>query len=165
MNEADGSAHGFHSESVDTSLAQNLGRWALGAMLMFAGTSHLTFNRKAFLAQVPGWIPINADAVVLASGVVEIVLGLSLIGLRTWRVRVGCIVAAFFVAIFPGNISQLTTHTDSFGLNTDAKRAVRLVFQPFLVIWSLWSTGAWASLKARRAALSTTTVVPSSHVG
>jgi uncharacterized membrane protein len=140
----------FHAELVDTSTAQNVGRWALGGMLIVAGTSHLTWNRKAFLAQVPTWIPIDADTVVLASGVVEIVLGLSLLVLRTRRVPVGWIVAAFFVAIFPGNISQLMTHTDSFGLDTDAKRGARLVFQPLLVLWSLWSTGSWAARKGMK---------------
>jgi uncharacterized membrane protein len=145
---AEESIRRFHAALVDTSTAQNIGRWALGGMLIVAGTSHLTWNRKAFLAQVPSWIPIVADTVVLASGVVEILLGLSLLVLRRRRVPVGWIVAAFFVAIFPGNISQLMTHTDSFGLDTDAKRAGRLVFQPLLVIWSLWSTGAWAARKA-----------------
>jgi uncharacterized membrane protein len=146
--EAEESLRRFHAVLVDTSTAQNIGRWALGGMLIVAGTSHLTWNRKAFLAQVPTWIPMDADTVVLASGVVEILLGLSLLILRKRRVAVGWIVAAFFVAIFPGNISQLMTHTDSFGLDTDAKRAGRLVFQPLLVVWSLWSTGAWAARKA-----------------
>lgn len=149
--EADESVRRLHADLADTSTAQNLGRWALAGMLIVAGTSHLTWNRKAFLAQVPKWVPMNADAVVVASGFVEILLGLSLFVLRTRRVPVGWIVAAFFVAIFPGNISQLMTHTDSFGLDTDAKRAGRLVFQPLLVVWSLWSTGAWASWRARSA--------------
>ena len=143
--EADEALRPFHAGLVDTSTAQNVGRWALAGMLIVAGTSHLTWNRQAFRSQVPRWVPMNADAVVLASGVVEILLGLSLVVLRTRRIPVGWIVAAFFVAIFPGNISQLMTHTDSFGLDTDAKRATRLVLQPLLVVWSLWSTGASAA--------------------
>jgi uncharacterized membrane protein len=148
--EADESLRRLHAGLVDMSAAQNVGRWALAGMLVVAGTSHLTWNRKAFLAQVPKWVPMNADTVVLASGVVEVLLGLSLVGLRTRRIPVGWVVAAFFVAIFPGNISQLTTHTNSFGLDTDAKRAARLVFQPLLVVWSLWSTGAWAARRRHR---------------
>ena len=119
-------------------------------MLLFAGTSHLTFARDAFRAQVPTWVPLGVDFVVLASGVVEIILGLALIVLYRYRVWVGFIVAAFFIAIFPGNISQLVTHTDSFGLNTDAARFIRLLFQPLLVIWALWATGAWAWLREWR---------------
>jgi len=79
------------------------------------------------------------------------VLGLALVALPRHRVLVGWIVAAFFVVIFPGNISQLVTHTDSFGLNTDTDRAIRLIFQPVLVLWALWSTGAWRAWRTRRA--------------
>ena len=118
-------------------------RMLLGAFLLFAGISHLTFNREAFLAQVPTWLPLDGDFVVVASGVVEVILGVALLALGRYRVQVGWIVAAFFIAIFPGNISQLVTHTNSFGLNTDLARAIRLLFQPVLVIWTLWSTGAW----------------------
>jgi uncharacterized membrane protein len=85
--------------------------------------------------------------VVLASGVVEIVLGLSLIGLWRYRVQVGLIVAAFFVAVFPGNISQYINQVDAFGLDSDRARLTRLFFQPALVIWALWSTGAWRSYR------------------
>jgi hypothetical protein len=28
-------------------------------------------------------------------------------------------------------------------LNTDEARLIRLFFQPLLVVWALWSTGAW----------------------
>jgi uncharacterized membrane protein len=90
----------------------------------------------------------QADFVVIASGIVEILLGLSLILLFKYRTRIGWITAAFFIAIFPGNISQYINGTDAFGLNTDQARAIRLLFQPLLVIWALWSTGAWKSRKA-----------------
>lgn len=137
------------------SIVRAVFRILLGVMLLLAGFSHLTFNREAFLAQVPTWLPLSGDFVVVASGVVEMVLGLALVALPRHRVFVGWIVAAFFVAIFPGNISQLVTHTDSFGLNTDTDRAIRLVFQPVLVLWALWSTGAWRAWRARRAGSAT----------
>ena len=124
------------------SRVQTVARWALGAMLVLAGTSHLTFARREFQAQVPPWVPLDPDTVVLASGVVEVALGASTLLLPRQRVRMGLILAAFFVAVFPGNISQYTHHVDGFGLDTDAKRFVRLLFQPVLVAWALWSTGA-----------------------
>jgi uncharacterized membrane protein len=133
-----------------TSLPRALVRIALGAFLLLAGISHLTTNREAFQAQVPEWLPLDADFVVLASGVVEIALGLALIALPRRRVLVGWVTAAFFVAIFPGNVSQFVTATDSFGLNTDLARGIRLLFQPLLVLWALWSTGAWQDWRARR---------------
>lgn len=114
----------------------------LGAALIYTGISHLTTNRLEFQAQVPSWVPLSADFVVLASGVVEILLGLSLASLR-YRKEFGIATALFFIAIFPGNISQYVNGIDAFGLDSDRARAIRLLFQPLLVIWALWSTGAW----------------------
>ena len=128
-------------------LRRNIARIILGVALLFAGISHLSTARATFVAQVPAWVPLSPDFVVVASGVVEIILGLALIVLLRQRAFVGLIVALFFIAIFPGNISQLVTHTDAFGLDTDAARIIRLFFQPLLVVWSLWSTGAWRYLR------------------
>ncbi|HSP52325.1 MAG TPA: hypothetical protein VLO00_05450 [Cryobacterium sp.] len=133
-----------------TSIPRLIGRLGLGAFLLFAGISHLAWNREAFLAQVPTWLPLEGDFVVIASGLVEIVLGLSLLLLARRQVQVGWVVALFFLAIFPGNISQFVTATDSFGLNTDLSRGIRLLFQPLLVAWALWSTGAWRAWRASR---------------
>lgn len=119
-----------------------LSQIGLGLFLASAGYSHLTVNRIAFQAQVPTWLPLDPDFVVLASGVVEILLGLSLLTLWRFRAKVGLVAALFFVAIFPGNINQFVNRIDAFGLNTDTARGVRLLFQPVLVLWALWSTGA-----------------------
>jgi len=129
---------------------RNATQLLLGAALAYAGTTHLTTNRTEFQAQVPNWVPFSADFVVIASGIVEIALGLSLILLWKYRTQVGFLTAAFFIAIFPGNISQYVNHIDAFGLDTDRARAIRLLFQPLLVIWALWSTGAWKSYRARK---------------
>jgi uncharacterized membrane protein len=131
-------------------VVRTFARWLLGAALVFAGVGHLTFARQSFVAQVPQWLPLPVDFVVLASGIVEILLGLSLIVLARYRVVVGWVVAAFFVAVFPGNIEQFIRGTDAFGLDSDAARAIRLVFQPVLVVWALWSTGAWRAWRERR---------------
>ena len=124
---------------------------ALGAFLLSAGISHLGSNRTEFLAQVPTWLPLNADFVVIASGLVEIALGISLIAstfiFTKYRKWVGLSVAIFFILIFPGNINQYVNQIDAFGLDTDTKRLIRLIFQPPLVIWALWSSGAIALLK------------------
>jgi uncharacterized membrane protein len=118
---------------------------ALGAFLTSAGISHLGSNRTEFLAQVPTWLPLNADFVVVASGLVEITLGICLI-ITTFifnhlRHKVCLIVAIFFILIFPGNINQYVNGIDAFGLDTDQKRLIRLFFQPLLVVWALWSAG------------------------
>jgi uncharacterized membrane protein len=121
----------------------------LGLFLTSAGYSHLTVNRIAFQAQVPTWLPLDPDFVVIASGVVEILLGLSLLTLWRFRAHVGLVVALFFVAVFPGNINQFVNRIDAFGLNTDTARGVRLLFQPVLVLWALWSTGALRLVRRR----------------
>ena len=128
---------------------RNLARILLGSALIFAGIGHLTTSRLEFQAQVPTWLPLDPDFVVLASGVVEIVLGIALVLLFKYKAIVGILTALFFIAIFPGNISQLVTQTDAFGLNSDTARAVRLAFQPLLVLWALWSTGGWKMLVSR----------------
>ena len=119
----------------------------LGLALANAGIGHLTTSRLTFQAQVPTVFAKYADFVVLASGVVEIALGVGLIALWKYRAQIGWIVAAFFVAIFWGNISQYVNGVDAFGLDTDTKRLVRLFFQPLLVMWALGSTGGWSSRK------------------
>ena len=130
--------------------AQRIPQVVLGVALAYAGIGHLTTNRTEFQAQVPTILKSIADFVVLASGVVEIVLGLSLIFLWRYRVVVGWVVAAFFVAIFPGNISQYVNQVDAFGLDSDRARFIRLFFQPLLVIWALWSTGAWNAWRSKK---------------
>jgi len=121
----------------------------LGFALAYAGVGHLTTRRTEFQAQVPSVFADYADFVVLASGVVEIVLGVGLIALWKYRVQIGWLAAAFFVAIFWGNISQYVNGVDAFGLDTDTKRLVRLFFQPLLVAWALLSTGAWGSWRRK----------------
>jgi uncharacterized membrane protein len=124
------------------SIVRGIGQVALGAFLLTAGAGHLTKARKEFQAQVPTWVPVDPDAVVVGSGIVEIGLGAALVA--TWkqplRRRLGVLVAAFFVAVFPGNIAQLVERRDGFGLDTDRKRALRLVGQPVLVAWALAAT-------------------------
>ncbi len=127
----------------ETNGGQTTVRILLGLFLILAGIGHLTFSRQAFQAQVPIWVPMNADLVVALSGIVEILLGTLLSIWTKKRITMGWIVAVFFVLVFPGNIAQLVNHRDSFGLNTDLKRWLRLPFQIVLIYLALWSTGAW----------------------
>ncbi|RPG32585.1 MAG: hypothetical protein CBB72_010805 [Muricauda sp. TMED12] len=135
--------------SNTTSSTQNLFRVILGLLMMMAGIGHLTFQREEFQAQVPRWLPTSEafmDFVVIASGVVEILLGLAMVFLVKHKVKAGIALAIFYVLIFPGNISQYTNGIDAFGLDTDLKRFIRLFFQPVLILWALWSTGAFKHL-------------------
>ena len=127
--------------------AQTLGRVLLGSAMVGAGVLHLTTQRAEFQAQVPDWFPLDEDLTVIGSGVVEIALGGAFVALPKHRRTIGALLAAFFVAIFPGNIAQYVEGTSAFGLDTDRARLVRLFFQPALVLWALWAGG----LPGRRA--------------
>ena len=135
-------------------LIKTLAQLGLGAFLLSAGISHLESNRTEFLAQVPTWLPLDPDFVVIASGLVEITLGALLITtaliLKKYRKVIGISTAVFFILIFPGNINQYVNQIDAFGLDTDTKRLIRLFFQPPLVVWALWSSGAMRVLKKLR---------------
>jgi uncharacterized membrane protein len=126
-----------------------LSRLLLGAALIFAGIGHLTYSRIEFQAQVPVWLPLDPDFVVLASGVVEIVLGVAIASVGVVVPWAGIAAAVFFIAIFPGNINQYVEGIGAFGLDTDQARFTRLFFQPVLVVWALWSTGAVSYLRDR----------------
>ncbi|SET00992.1 DoxX family protein [Stigmatella erecta] len=132
-----------------TTPAQNAARGLLGTFMATAGTGHLTFARAAFQAQVPDWVPMDKDTVVLLSGVVEIGLGLSLIFNTRHKVLMGLGLAAFFALVFPGNLHQYAQRISAFGLDTDTKRFARLFFQPVLMGWAVWSTGAWKALRRK----------------
>lgn len=124
-----------------TSLLRTLARLVLGSAMVGAGVLHLTTQREEFQAQVPEWFPIDEDLTVLGSGVVEIGLGAALVALPQKKRLIGGLLAAFFVAIFPGNLAQYFEGTDAFGLNTDRARLTRLFFQPVLVLWALFAGG------------------------
>ena len=129
---------------VKTSLVQNIFRILLAVFMVYAGTSHLTFNRVDFQAQVPDWMPMDKDLVVVLSGIVEIFLGLGLALWKQQRVMFGWALALFFILVFPGNIAQYLEGRDAFGvLDSDSARLRRLFFQPVLIAWALWAVGSW----------------------
>ena len=120
----------------------------LGVSLTYAGSTHLSSSRQEFQAQVPTWLPLDADFVVISSGIVEIILGIALLTLWRYRQVIGLVVATFFILIFAGNINQYVNDIDAFGLNSDQARLTRLFFQPVLVAWAIWSTGATGLLRS-----------------
>lgn len=135
--------------AVAMALARTAARLVLGSIMTAAGIAHLTVAREEFRAQVPDWFPVDADAVVLASGVAEIGLGAAFVALPRRKRTVGALLALFYVVIFPGNVAQYLQHTDAFGLDTDTKRLARLFFQPVLVAWALYG-GSVLKDRARR---------------
>ncbi|SFG99894.1 Uncharacterized membrane protein [Pedobacter insulae] len=131
-------------------MAQHTVRIILGLFMIAAALGHFTFQRQEFQAQVPNWIPLSKDLVVILSGVVEISLGLAMLCWKNKRPQIGFALALFYILIFPGNIAQYLNHTDAFGLNTNSARLARLFFQPVLILAAIWSTGGFAYLKNRK---------------
>lgn len=136
--------------SPSTSLVQNICRIILGLFMILAAIGHFTFQRAEFQAQVPNWLPMGKDTVVILSGIVEISLGIAMVWGGKNRIKTGLALAIFYILIFPGNIAQYVNGTSAFGLDTDEKRLIRLFFQPILILWALWSAGALSYLFANR---------------
>ena len=127
-----------------TSISRTIACGLLALLLLAAGVSHLSSGRRGYRVVVPPWatrmLRLDADAIIIASGVVELMLGSALVVLPRERRRVGAAIAAFFVAVFPGNVHQWQTGRPAPLMRTDRARFIRLLLQPLLVAWALWST-------------------------
>lgn len=137
------------SPPIATTIPQKIARIVLSVFMISAGIGHFTIRRAEFQAEVPNWVPLDKDLTVLLSGGVELILGLALLFWFSRRAEMGIALAIFFVLVFPGNLAQYLNHTNAFNLNTDNARLARLFFQPVLIFWALWSTGAFTYLKRK----------------
>lgn len=144
------STYGTAMTTTGSASIRSIARVVLGGALLFAGLGHLTFSRIDFQAQVPDWVGLDKNLVVILSGLAEIALGAALIVVRRHRALLGLAAGLFFIAVFPGNISQFVDGDAAFGLDTNAARRTRLFFQPVLVAWAWWSTNAWSVIAGRR---------------
>jgi len=137
---------------MKTTIVQNIFRVLLGSIMLYIGIAHLSFKRIEFQAQVPTWLTTNEgvmDLVVLISGYIEIAFGVLMILGGKLKIKTGIALGIFYVLIFPGNINQYINEIDSLRLDSDNKRLIRLFFQPLLVLWAFWSTGALKYLKRK----------------
>lgn len=136
--------------SIKTTNIQNIFRIILGSFMVFAAFGHFTFLRVEWQSQVPNWVPLDKNLVVILSGIVELTLGLSMLFLTKYKSYVGWLLALFYLLIFPGNIAQYINNDDFGGLNSDTARFIRLLFQPILIVFALWSTGAWKAWRQNK---------------
>ena len=137
---------------MKTTIIQNIFRILLGLIILYTGIAHLSFRTIEFQAQVPTWLTTDKglmDLVVLISGYVEIAFGILMILGGKLKVKTGIALGVFYILIFPGNINQYINEIDSLRLDSDNKRLIRLFFQPLLVLWAFWSTGALEYLKRK----------------
>ena len=137
---------------MKTSTIQNIFRILLGLIMLYIGIAHLSFRRIEFQAQVPTWLTTDEglmDLVVLISGYIEIAFGILMIVGNKLKLKTGIALGIFYILIFPGNINQYINEIDSLRLDSDNKRLIRLFFQPLLVLWAFWSSGALEYLKRK----------------
>jgi uncharacterized membrane protein len=132
------------STPTASEVLRTIGRYKLAALLAVAGASHLTWGRRGYRIVVPDWATkattLDKDAIVVASGAVEVMLAGALVALPKQRSLIGALVAGFFIAVFPGNVYQWQTGRSAPLMRTDKARFVRLLIQPLLVVWAIWST-------------------------
>lgn len=124
-------------------MSRAVARWILAAALGAIGVTHF-LSTRGFRVVVPDWATrltrLDKDTIVIASGAAEVALAAGLVTLPRERRRIGWATAAFFIAVFPGNVYQWRSKRSTPGLDTDARRFGRLFLQPLLVAWALWAT-------------------------
>ena len=89
-------------------------QYGLGIAFVVAGVSHLV-NTTPFEQHLPEWVP-AATAIVVVSGIAEIVLGFALVAARRSAPVVGIAAAVFLVSVFPANVYVAVAGVDVDGL-------------------------------------------------
>ena len=133
---------------------QRRARLALAAGMAVAGVMHLV-TPAPFIQHLPPIVP-GRELVVFASGIVEILFGLALIRPARARSLIGLLLAAYFVAVFPGNVYVAVAGIDVVGQPGGIYPWLHLPLQGMFIALALWSTDALSVVpELRRMALRT----------
>ena len=101
-----------------------------------AGVNHFV-DTPFYESITPPYLP-WPYALVIISGIAEIVLGISLLIPRLSRVAAWGIIA-LLIAVFPANI-HMATHPDLYPTIPPVALWIRLPLQGILVLWAYWYT-------------------------
>ena len=116
-------------------------RWLLTLLLVTSGVLHFLVP-GVFLKIMPAYLPAPLLLVYL-SGLAELMCGAG-IQVRAWRPRMGYVLVALLVAIFPANVNQALHHVsfDEHALSPIGVLVVwaRLPLQAVLIWAAWWST-------------------------
>jgi uncharacterized membrane protein len=124
-------------------------RIGMAIAMIFAGAAHLLMPTP-FLQHLPPWTPF-AEAIIVLTGLIEIGFGAALLVLSPpWRRRTGLALAAYLVAVFPGNLYVAVAGIDVDGQPGGWYPWLRLPVQAILIAWALWSTRPAAHTPARQ---------------
>jgi uncharacterized membrane protein len=110
-------------------------RLAMAVAMVFSGVSHFA-DTAAFVQLLPEFVPAR-EAVILATGVIEILLGVGLV-VRRWRREAALVLVAYLVAVFPANVYVAVADVPLEGLG-GGNPWLRLPFQAVYIAWVLWA--------------------------
>jgi uncharacterized membrane protein len=122
-------AHGHRRASRDAA------RLAMAAAMVFSGVSHFA-DTAAFVQLLPEFVP-GRTPLILATGVLEILLGAGLLAPR-WRREVALTLVAYLVAVFPANVYVAVADISLDGLG-GGNPWLRLPFQAIYIAWVFWA--------------------------
>jgi uncharacterized membrane protein len=114
-------------------------RWILAVFYVAAGIAHLVVPDK-LLAITPSWVPF-APQVILITGLCELAGAAALVTkpLRHWA---GFALALYAFSVWPANFKHAIDGIDLPNIPSSwLYHGPRLVFQPVLIWWALFSAG------------------------
>ncbi len=113
-------------------------RYGMAGAMAVAGITHWV-NPTPFIQHLPPWVPMREE-LVLATGGIEVALGVALLLPQPWRRYAGLALAAYLVAVFPANLYVAVAGVDVDGQPGGAYPWLRLPLQALFIAWALWST-------------------------
>jgi uncharacterized membrane protein len=129
--------HGRHRDAA---------RWAMAVAMVFAGLSHFA-DPASFVQMLPSSVPYRY-AVILGTGVIEILLGLGLVITHRKRREVALALVAYLIAVFPANVYVAMTDVAPDDLG-GGNPWLRPPFQAVYITWVLWAVpGALEPVRA-----------------
>jgi uncharacterized membrane protein len=114
-------------------------RWVLAAFYAAAGVAHL-YAPDQLLAITPSWVPF-APQVVFVTGLCELA-GAAALVTKPLRRAAGFALAAYAICVWPANFKHAIDGIDLPHISSSwLYHGPRLLFQPVLVWWALYSAG------------------------
>ena len=111
-------------------------KWVFGILFALAGANHFV-HTEFYVSIMPPYLPWHT-ALVYASGVFEVVLGLMLLFRRVERLAAWGMIA-LIVAVTPANV-QMALHPELYPDYSPAALWARLALQGVLIAWAFWYT-------------------------
>ena len=111
-------------------------KWLYGILFALAGANHFA-HTDFYVGIMPPYQPWHT-ALVYASGVAEVMLGILLLSRRFERVAAWGMIA-LIVAVTPANV-HMAMHADLYPQYSSTALWLRLPLQAVLIAWAFWYT-------------------------